>query len=173
MTRPAPCWPVPVYLGRWPTITDSYQADADASHRAHPGVDIMYPRAAGDPPADGEHWSRLYGMPSGVYALACDAGIVVRAVFSAQGWSVTVRHTAGPLAGLWSYYTHMREGIELVKANDAVRAGSRLGMIHHSPAPGYAVAHLHLGVYADAYGRVSKNPATYLRNWRAIEQGTP
>ena len=164
------CWPCTIYQGRYPEITDGFQLVATKDHRAHEGVDIMLPRLKTEP-VDREFTTPGHAAPPGWLSVACGAGTVVRVAWDKDlGLDITIKHVDGDLSGIWSYYAHQKEGSAVVKVGDSGSAGDPLGLIWHAPKVGHAVAHLHFGMYRDAWGRKPISPVAYLGRWKAVTQ---
>src|SRR5262245_16175144 len=72
-------WPVPMWKGRRPTISDGFSSPRPGLKR-HGGVDIMYARAPGDPYKPGSvNGSSGHVMPDNMPALAAFEGAIYSA----------------------------------------------------------------------------------------------
>jgi hypothetical protein len=135
--------------GREPQIT-SRHAIHNPERPSHRGVDMFYRYVASDPPmriGDGGRTARWW-IPVGTLAVASADGLVEIAGPSKTGWRVWLSHAGGLRTG----YFHLRS--LTVKAGEAVKAGSPIGIVGDSPA-GYDAAHLHFEVYR---GPIKKYP---------------
>jgi murein DD-endopeptidase MepM/ murein hydrolase activator NlpD len=139
-------WPVGVWLGRKPEITDGFNGTRRSSSGEkirHGGVDVMYRRTAPDRwPAGSANGSRNYVMPDHRAALAASDGLVWSAAYTPRGWTVVIDHAPRKLA---TYYTHMSQ--LLVVPKQAVRAGQPIGIIGGDPLDAAHLMHLHFEVW--------------------------
>jgi len=139
-------WPVGVWNGRKPEISDGYwsmRREPEGFTMTHGGVDIMYRRQPSDPwKAGTPNGTPNFVMPDHRAALAASDGVVWSAVKTGRGWAVTIDHTPRKLA---TYYTHMSS--LLVTAKQSVTAGTPLGLIGADPLDGQHVMHLHFEVW--------------------------
>lgn len=139
-------WPVGVWRGRKPEISDGFNGTRRSSSGEairHGGVDLMYRRLAGDRcPAGSPNGSRNYVMPDHRAALAASDGAVWSASYTPRGWTVVIDHAPRKLA---TYYTHLSE--LLVVPKQAVRAGQPIGVIGADPLDGAHLKHLHFEVW--------------------------
>jgi murein DD-endopeptidase MepM/ murein hydrolase activator NlpD len=139
-------WPVGVWRGRKPEISDGFNGTRRSSAGAkirHGGVDIMYRRIASDRYVVGSaNGSRNYVMPDHRAAFAASDGVVWSASYTPRGWTVVIDHRPRKLA---TYYTHMSQ--LLVVPKQAVRAGQPLGIIGGDPLDAAHLMHLHFEVW--------------------------
>jgi murein DD-endopeptidase MepM/ murein hydrolase activator NlpD len=147
-------WPVGVWSGRKPEISDGYwsmRRQPEGFTMTHGGVDLMYRRQPSDPWKAGTlNGTPNFVMPDHRAVLAASDGVVWSAAKTARGWTVVVDHTPRKLA---TYYTHMSS--LLVTAKQSVTAGTPLGIIGADPLDGEHIMHLHFEVWrggrADAF----------------------
>jgi murein DD-endopeptidase MepM/ murein hydrolase activator NlpD len=150
-------FPVPILKGVIPKISDSYGYSENRG-RVHPGADIMYRRESKGT-AQLPVFSPFYYMPTGVPALAYDAGRVTRAGMIGTGGRVEIDHGGG----LKTKYYHLRS--PKVRAGQTVKAGQPVGDIYHNVS-GYRLNHLHFEMIKNG----SKiDPAPYLANAQKVE----
>jgi len=139
-------WPVGVWLGRKPEISDGFNGTRRSSSGAtirHGGVDLMYQRVAADHWAAGSaNGSRNYVMPDHRAALAASDGLVWSASYTPRGWTVVIDHSPRKLA---TYYTHMSQ--LMVVPKQTVRAGQPVGIIGGDPLDAAHLMHLHFEVW--------------------------
>lgn len=165
-------WPIPIWNGRLPVISDGYQAVADAGHRAHPGVDITYVKTATDP--QGLPWSSKtfssQNPPPPV--IAAFDGIIWEAGLSGRGYQVLIDHgkVNDNLGGVNTWYQHMEKLAKPWKKGDQVKKGDILGTMGHDIAPGaYELNHCHFELWFPRPGVPAllwkANPADYMRFW--------
>lgn len=129
---PVPVFPVPVFRGLIPIVSDRF---GPGETRVHPGADIMYPRAEAGA-LKLPHFARRFYMPDGIPALAFDDGVVTRAGVIDTGGRVQIDHGGG----ISTKYFHLRN--LKMKVGDRVRAGDVVGTISHNPK-GFRLNHLH------------------------------
>lgn len=141
-------WPAPTLAdGRRPVITNEY------SPPAHPGVDVMYVRASGDPPGRG---NERYDVPAGTPALAARAGVVRIAASWSRGHAVQIVHDDGR----YTNYLHL-ENLE-VSEGQRVAAGARLGRIGADPTDPEGLPHLHFELRLDDAAHTPLDPTPFL-----------
>lgn len=150
-SRPEPLpgrwvWPVGVWQGRKPEISDGFASKRRSPSGelvTHGGVDIMYRRKPGDAWRAGTpNGSPGWIMPDHRAALAASDGVVWSAANTPRGWTVVIDHLPRKLA---TYYTHLSS--LLVTAKQAVRAGTPLGIIGADPLDAEHVMHLHFELW--------------------------
>jgi|GEM_PF-2439052 len=150
-------WPVPTLLDRGelrkPRVSSGFGM---RGKRFHWGVDILYPRKAGEPRRS-PHGSKRHYMPAGVPAIAVADGIVTVAYAHAGGGAVRIDHGGG----IKTDYLHLDP--HLVARGERVRAGKRVGMIGWDKRRRGDLYHLHFQVWVDGK-RVDPEP--YLKRWR-------
>jgi len=167
-------WPVPVTNGRTPTITDGFSATKTKDHRKHLGVDIMFPKRAGDPKGKVKH-SASFGFiaPQGTYVIAAGPGKVWSAGVDSYGHWVRLDHGSIGGFGVTTRYAHLESFDKPWKKGDKVAAGDILGPMGFSPAnDSEQLRHLHFELSFPA-GNVEPglwpaDPAPYMRHWRKI-----
>ena len=159
-------WPVGVWLGRKPEISDGFASKRRSSKGEpiqHGGVDVMYRRIPSDSYAAGTpNGSRGYVMPENRAALAAADGIATLAENTPRGWSVIVDHTS---PGISTYYTHLSQ--LLVVPKQAVLAGQPIGIIGSDPLDGERLKHLHFELWRG--GRKNPvDPEPLMRGWEYL-----
>ena len=144
-TEPLPgrwVWPVGVWRGRKPEISDGYRSQRRTPSGqliTHGGVDVMYRRRPEDPWRPGTPNGSLgFVMPDHRPALAASDGVVTFAASTPRGGTVIIDHAPRKVA---TYYTHFSS--LLVHAGQQVRAGAPIGVIGADPLDGQRLAHLH------------------------------
>jgi hypothetical protein len=149
--RPLPgrwVWPVQVWRGRKPVISDGFGSPRPGG-RTHEGVDIMYARAPGDSFRVGSpNGAAHHVMPDDTLALAASDGVVWSASWTPRGFTVVIDHT--PLAPVATYYTHLARLLVSPTARAAsgqrVRAGQPIGVVGADPLDAEHLKHLHFAV---------------------------
>ena len=159
-------WPMGVWLGRKPEISDGFTGTRRApSGEAlrHGGVDVMYRRVATDHyPASGPNGSRNFVMPDHRAALAASGGVVWSASYTPRGWTVVIDHKPHKLA---TYYTHMSQ--LLVVPKQTVAAGQPIGIVGADPLDGARLKHLHCELWrGGAADRIDPEPL--MRSWEYL-----
>lgn len=170
-------WPVPITNGRAPHITDHYQDVADSDHRKHEGVDIMFPKRAGDPLGEVKHSASKGSIaPEGTIIISAGPGKVWSAGVDSYGHWVKVDH--GKLAsngsGVTTRYAHLERFAREWKKGDVLRAGDLLGLMGFAPLKdSEQLRHLHFEL---AFPRPDTqprdwdvDPAPYMRHWRKVK----
>ena len=160
-------WPVGVWHGRKPEISDGYttqRRQPDGQLRGHGGVDIMYRRQPADPWRAGTpNATPGWVMPDHRAALAASDGVIWSAALTPRGWTVVIDHSPRKLA---TYYTHMSS--LLVTAKQTVTAGTPLGIIGADPLDGQHIMHLHLEVWrGGSAARIDPQPLIE-RSWEYL-----
>ena len=159
-------WPVGVWMGRRPEISDGFGSTRRASSgekSGHGGVDIMYRRIASDRwPAGSANGSRHYVMPPHRAALAASDGLVWFASHTPRGWTVVIDHSPRKLT---TYYTHLSQ--LLVVPKQTVRAGQPIGIIGADPLDAAHLAHLHFEVWRG--GAAARfDPEQRMKTWEYL-----
>jgi hypothetical protein len=109
----------------------------------HGGVDLMYPRIAGDKCLPGTpNGSRGFIMPDHRAALAASDGVASFAQNTPRGWTVIVDHIPRKLS---TYYTHLSQ--LLVVPKQPVFAGQPIGIIGSDPLDAEHLLHLHFELW--------------------------
>jgi len=152
-------YPVPIWKGREPKISDGWGSPRPGIEMGHRGVDIMYPRHEGEP-KHAPYGSARHVMFPNVPALAACDGIVEKSYEGKYGHAVVLNH------GKWfTYYTHMAN--RLVQKGDKVRAGQALGTISGSPTEsGKGLKHLHFEMWLN--GKKAVDPERYIKKWPKV-----
>lgn len=159
-------WPVGVWHGRRPEITDGYYGGRRSStgqRILHGGVDLMYPRQPADTwKAGTPDGSTNYVMPSYRAALAASDGVVWSARNTPRGWTVILDHSPRRFS---TYYTHLSS--LLVVAKQRLGAGAPIGVIGVDPLDDEHVRHLHFELWrggsADRF-----DPAAAMAAWSYV-----
>jgi Peptidase family M23 len=151
-------WPVGVWHGRKPQISDGYSSKRRTPAGeviTHGGVDLMYLRLPGDICRAGTpNGSRGYVMPDHRPALAASDGVVWFAANTPRGWSVIIDHTPRKVA---TYYTHLSS--LLVTPKQKIGAGMPIGIIGADPLDAAHLMHLHFEVWrGGAKDRIDPGP---------------
>ncbi len=176
-------WPVPIWEGRPPVISQEWKPGVDpgpgrasGAHENHLGVDICFRKKAGDPPGHVKHLTEgPFIAPQGTPIIAAYDGKVWAKGYTSYGHYVTVDHGNVPgLAPLVTFYQHL-EGFERDwQKGDEVRAGDVLGTMGYpnpeADADGFR--HLHFELWFPVKGvperQWSVDPAPYMTHWRKI-----
>jgi murein DD-endopeptidase MepM/ murein hydrolase activator NlpD len=156
-------WPVGVWQGRKPEITDGFSSKRRTPAGdiiTHGGVDVMYRRQPSDTWRAGTpHGTPNFVMPDDRAALAASDGVVWFAAKTPRGWTVIIDHAPRKLA---TYYTHLSS--LLVATKQQVSAGTPIGVIGADPLDGEHLMHLHFEVWrGGAIDRVDPQPL--MANW--------
>jgi len=181
-------WPIPIHDGRIPQVSQEWKPghDPGVGHSSgktanHLGVDIMYPKRAGDPPGAVKHdASSHFIAPAGIPVLAAGPGKIWGTYQSAYGLSVLVDHgnVNQNLGGVNTFYQHLSALARDWKKGDEVKPGDVLGTWGFSTAQadGEQLRHLHFelrfprsGYDPDAW-RIDARP--YMRFWRMLKDPT-
>ena len=160
-------WPLGVWRGRKPEISDGYASKRrtpTGQLSGHGGVDLMYRRRKEDPWRPGTpNGTPAFVMPDHRAALAASDGVVSFAANTPRGWTVIVDHAPRKLA---TYYTHL--STLLVSAGQKVKAGAPLGVIGADPLDGQHIAHLHFEIWrGSASDRFDPQPLM-LASWEYL-----
>lgn len=157
-------WPVPIWKGRDPEISDAFDPDdaGDDKHRQHLGADIMFRRLSSEAPEVLPYTSKRFAMPDGVPALAAGAGTITKAVKGAKGHAITISHGQVGGRNISTFYQHLKGFIIPWKEGMKVNPGTALGEIGGDPS-GYPLQHLHFGIYIAGKGPV--DPLPFLKRW--------
>lgn len=167
-------WPVPIWNGRTPVISDGFSRTKTAEHRKHLGVDIMFRRVSSDPPGvpySSPHFSSQNPPPPIVAAFD---GTVWGAGLSGRGWQILIDHgKVGNLGGVTTWYQHLDHLAKPFKKGDKVRAGDILGVMGHDIDPqAYHLKHLHFQLAFPRPGLPGEqwlvDPTNYMAFWQKI-----
>lgn len=150
-------WPVPVWKGETPVISDGFKLTAKKDpktgkqiSRQHLGVDIMYRNKSAQKPKV-PTTTQWHHCPSDeVPMLAMLGGTVHLAKKTMTGFSVHIDHGARYGVPLVTYYTHMSR--LLVKKGDVVEPGHPLGIIGNNPATTNDPNHAHVELWDYSLG---------------------
>lgn len=183
-------WPMPIWQGKTPAISDGFQRFKTDDHRQHLGVDLMYKNARACEPQIPEQ-TKWYHCPSGtIPMLAMGGGNIWYAGLLATGWSVLVDHHDWVGFPLVTYYTHMSELFvdpwhkgeqhegDGKPGGQYVYPGFELGLVGNSPKgadPNHA--HVELRDFSDGIpeGRVNRclDPEMFLPSFSRRVIGRP
>jgi len=161
-------WPVPLWNGRAPVISDGFDSKRPGFDR-HGGVDIMFKRQASDRfPSGTPNGSKAFVMPDHVPALAAYDGEVWFAGKTPQGMAVVIDHR--PLK-VSTFYTHLEKLLVSPPpthgAKQRVRAGEPIGIIGFSPLDAAKLKHLHFELrLGGPDNRI--DPANAMRSWKVV-----
>lgn len=174
-------WPVPVWNGRVPVITDTFHREpSEYRPGGHLGVDIMFPRLlsdavkGGEVPVDGVHGTVHAVMPDGVPCVAPFVGRVFSADLSPRGHEMRIDHGLIHGVPVNSYVQHLSTFARDWKRGDVVYPGTTLGTIGGDiKADAYHLMHCHFGLLFfqtpnrpfDSYW---VNPEPYMKWWRKV-----
>jgi murein DD-endopeptidase MepM/ murein hydrolase activator NlpD len=162
-------WPVPVWNGRAPVVSDGYSRTATSSHRKHLGVDVMFYKVEGDP-VGLPYSSRMFTSQGALTPIvAAGPGVIWDASLSARGHQVTIDH-GKHVGGCTTYYQHLSAFTRDWKKGDRVEAGDELGTMGGDVSSGAnPLYHLHFellfpraGTSRDAW---TADPVPYMRHW--------
>lgn len=171
-------WPVPIWNGREPVISDGFKEIKTDEHREHLGVDVMFRKIAGDPgfPYSSQHFTSQGGETP---IIAAGPGVIWDAG-KGRAWQLSIDHgvVSRNAGGVVTWYQHLKRFDRAWKKGDRVRAGDVLGIMGGDTKEGeYPLVHLHFEMWFPRKGlppRMWKtNPARYMRFWRKvrIQQG--
>ena len=136
-------YPVPIWKGRVPVVSDGYQRAKSLSHRKHLGSDIMFRKIATDPaglPSSSKHFS----VPEGTPVVAVAPGIVERYGLTNRGHTVLIDHGNGKK----TFYQHLANLSPSISEGSAVTAGTYLGDIGYDTGEKkYRLRHLHFEIW--------------------------
>lgn len=119
-------FPVPLYKGRDPRISDGFGSSRDGGSRKHAGVDVMFKRLAAEP-VGLPNGTKNYYMPNDVPALAAYDGKIEKSAFIGTGGWVTINHGDG----IKTNYAHLTKLFK--KPGDIVARGDAIGLIGDNP----------------------------------------
>lgn len=166
-------WPVPIWNGRSPVISDGFKSEKTDDHRQHLGADVMFRKEAGDPgfPVSSEKHFTAQGTNTPVIAAGpgkiWDAG-PGRALQISIDHGAVSRNTGGVV----TWYQHLSSFSRKWKKGDLVKAGDILGTMGGDVPPHYELIHLHFEMWFPRKGVPSvkwkANPAPYMRFWRKV-----
>lgn len=162
-------WPVAITDRRYPVITQGYKPPR------HLGVDIMFPKRAGDPLGPVKHDASLaYVAPAGTLILAAGPGRVWSSGEGQYGKYVLIDHGNVPgIGGVTTFYQHLASLERNWQKGDVVFPGQVLGTMGYSPGlDSEQLRHLHFELRfpgspaSQADIRWAVNPAPYMALWR-------
>jgi hypothetical protein len=162
-------WPVASWNGRAPAISDGFDSKRTGLPR-HGGVDVMFPRQAGDPQKAGTPNGSKGGsfvMPDDTVAVAASDGVVYQALKIETGYCVVINHAPHRIA---TFYAHLER--LLVEPKQTIKAGDPIGIIGGNPLDGEHLMHLHFEVWLggplDAI-----DPASLMNRWEVVADPRP
>lgn len=163
-------WPVPIWNGRVPVITDTFKLEKTSEHRQHLGVDVMFRKQPGDPgfPYSSKNFTSL-GSQTPI--IAAGPGKIWEA---GPGRKLQIKIDHGKhLGGTLTWYQHLSSFSRQWKKGDEVRAGDVLGIMGGDTKEGeYPLVHLHFGLWFPRSGQSQiqwqADPARYMRFWRKV-----
>jgi murein DD-endopeptidase MepM/ murein hydrolase activator NlpD len=163
-------WPVGIYNGRAPEVTDTYSRTKTLSHRKHLGVDIMYRKRAGDPEGLPLSSKNYTSQDRNAPIVAASSGVIWDASLSPRGYQITLDHDK---AGVVTYYQHLSRFQRAWSKGDRVEAGQLLGHMGGDVSPGAnPVFHLHFELLFPraGYGRDAwtADPLPYMKLWQKV-----
>ncbi len=171
-------WPVPVWKGERPVISDGFKrhAEKDARtgrqlHRQHLGVDIMFRNARAQKPKVPTTTAWHHCASGDVPMLAALAGEVWTAERTSTGFTVHIDHGSRYGAPLVTYYTHMSS--LLVRKGQVVPSGALIGIVGNDPRTKNDPNHCHFEIWDYSEGSRPRelrcvDPGPYLKVWKPI-----
>jgi murein DD-endopeptidase MepM/ murein hydrolase activator NlpD len=160
-------WPVPVWNGRAPEVSDGYSRTKTAAHRKHLGADIMFRRREGDPVGLPYSSTNYTSQGPNTPIVAAGSGVIWDASLSPRGWQITIDHDK---AGVLTYYQHLASFARDWSKGDRVAAGEQLGLMGGDISAGAnPVYHLHFELLFPRAGETrdcwTADPLPFLRLW--------
>lgn len=161
-------WPVPIWQGRVPTISDGFSSVETADHRQHLGVDVTFKKLPGDPSGVIQHDATAgFISPLGTPIIAAGPGKIWSAKETELGHSIQIDHgKVGSAGGVNTFYQHLDSFSRNWQKGDIVHAGDLLGTMGYPPE-GYHFRHLHFELWFPVR-KFARDPAPYMRHWRKI-----
>lgn len=149
-------FPLPIWRGYKPEVSDGFQGAVTADHRKHLGADIMYRRKRSgvvqspEERIDGINGTKLYFVPAGMVAYAVHDGRLWSTGETELGFNV-VLDAGKPYA---CFYQHLSTLLVPVGVKSGlfngrpfpIRAGDPLGVVGGART-GYKLRHLHFEVW--------------------------
>lgn len=165
-------WPVPIWNGREPVVSDHFKEEKTNDHRFHPGVDIMFRKMPGDPgfPYSSKGFTSQGGETPIIAAgpgKIWDAG-------PGRAFQLSIDHgVVGGVGGVVTWYQHLKSFSRKWKKGDAIKAGDVLGIMGGDVPPHYTLYHLHFELWFPRKGVPpvlwKADPQLYMRFWRKIQ----
>lgn len=180
-------WPVPIWDGRVPTISQEFKPGQDPGFGSssgadsnHLGVDITFRKKAGDPKQNIPHLSLgPFISPEGTPIVAAFPGKIWASGITGYGHYVTVDHGNVPGIGpLVTFYQHLDGFVHPWSKGDEVKAGDVLGTMGFPTETGdpEGFRHLHFELWFPQKGvpdrQWPRDPAPYMAQWRKVTLGT-
>ncbi len=164
-------WPVPIWQGREPEVSDRFQFAKNDQHRQHLGLDIMFRRLPNEP-IKLPHTTKHFAMPDGVPVLAARSGKIISIEEGNRGGAVKIYHKVGGRE-LVSFYQHLSQLNSALQPGDTIGAGTVLGIVGGDIAQGqYPLWHLHYEIRDLHRGKTRPkqviDPAPYLAASRKL-----
>lgn len=170
-------WPVPVYHGHFPTVSDGFGRNKRGG-RGHFGVDIMHRRKPGHnlpeyiAPDGGR--SEGYVIFLGEPVIAAGPGRVFDAENSATGHVVRISHRVNGRPIL-SVYRHLQNVAAGIVPGRIVQGGEVLGLVGDNPSDKGDPPHLHFELWDTSTGTKypdwNLNPMSVMGTWSAWLDG--
>lgn len=164
-------WPVPVWDGRVPSVSDGFYAKETPTHRKHPGVDVTFRKLPTDPKERILYDATPnYISPAGTPILAPGPGKIWAAKHTERGLSIQIDHgRVGSAGGVNSYLQHLATFVKPWQKGDIVNAGDVLGTMGYDPSKydGQHFRHLHFELWFPVQN-LARDPVPYMRHWRKI-----
>ncbi len=173
-------WPMAMMKGRFPKVSDPFytrsegkklgkRLNKDGSSRGHYGIDVLYPRKAGDNPKDFLTVTKRFVMPRDAPSLAAGPGKVYSAKMTSHGGEVKINHRVDGRPVL-TVHRHLDPIAEGIKKGKIVSAGKLVGFIASDPDDEEKIAHTHWELwFTDRPGRgrekLSVDPEPFLANF--------
>jgi len=165
-------WPVPIWDGRIPRVSDGWGSKREGGARNHKGVDIMFPKRAGDPAGKVPGLaSKSFIVPLGTPVIAAGPGKIWSTGHSERGYSVQIDHgRVGSAGGVVSFYQHLGSLARPWKRGDVVRPGDVLGFVGFSAIDSEKLPHLHFELWfpKGPQSEWARNPGPYLAHFAKI-----
>lgn len=167
-------WPVPIWNGRVPVISDGFQKVATPTHRKHLGVDVVFRKLSSDPaglPFSSPAFTSQDPPPP---ILAAFDGTIWEAGMSPRGFQILIDHGSVPnLGGVTTWYQHLSYLERTWKKGDKVKAGDVLGTMGHDiSTDAYKLNHLHFQLAFPRSGTPSEDwivdPSVYMSHWQKL-----
>lgn len=166
-------WPVPIWNGREPQISDAFQRIQTEAHRSHPGVDILFRKKAGDPGFPYSTPTSFTSQGEGTPIIAAGPGKIWDAG-PGRAWQLSIDHgvVSRHVGGVVTWYQHLKGFSRAWKTGDVVKAGTILGYMGGDVPPHYALYHLHFELWFPRRGFPPQawkaDPQPYMKFWKKI-----
>lgn len=168
-------WPVPIWDGRTPTISDGFSALASMGRRQHLGVDVTFRKKPGDPTGRVlNDATEQFISPRTTPIIAPGPGKIWAVKQTERGISVQIDHgRVGTAGGVNSFSQHLAVLSRAWKKGDIVHAGDVLGIMGFDPSryDGEHFRHLHFELWFPVRN-LARDPTPYMRHWRKVSLPT-